>query len=228
MCFSLEYQGDGMSDELQGGTTTEKKGETSNEKNMEDVVIPAVQPEREAAESAVKPDEAEKPKKTRKKKTAKDFAISFFIKVGITVLCLWILLTWVVGVYVNHSNSSYPMLKDGDLCITFRLANLNTGDEIAYERDGQIYFGRIVALPGDTVEISDGSLTVNGYGAFEDAVYPTTDEGSKITYPYKVPEDTVFVLNDYRSDATDSRTYGAIPKSDTKGCVVFVMRRRGI
>ena len=83
-------------------------------------------------------------------------------------------------------------------------------------------------MPGDTVEISDGSLTVNGYGAFEDAVYPTTDEGSKITYPYKVPEDTVFVLNDYRSDATDSRTYGAIPKSDTKGCVVFVMRRRGI
>ena len=50
MCFSLEYQGDGMSDELQGGTTTEKKGETSNEKNMEDVMIPAVQPEREAAE----------------------------------------------------------------------------------------------------------------------------------------------------------------------------------
>ena len=208
-----------MSDELQGETTTEKKGETSNEKNMEDVVIPAVQPEREAAE---------KSKKSKKKKTAKDFAISFFIKVGITVLCLWILLTWVVGVYVNHSNSSYPMLKDGDLCITFRLANLNTGDEIAYERDGQIYFGRIVAMPGDTVEISDGSLTVNGYGVFEDAVYPTTDEGSKITYPYKVPENTVFVLNDYRSDATDSRTYGAIPKSDTKGCVVFVMRRRGI
>ena len=222
MCFSLEYQGDGMSDELQGGTTTEKKGETSNEKNMEDVVIPAVQPEREAAEKS------KKPKKPKKKKTAKDFAISFFIKIGITVLCLWILLTWVVGVYVNHSNSSYPMLKDGDLCITFRLANLNTGDEIAYERDGQIYFGRIVAMPGDTVEISDGSLTVNGYGVFEDAVYPTTDEGSKITYPYKVPEDTVFVLNDYRSDATDSRTYGAIPKSDTKGCVVFVMRRRGI
>ena len=222
MCFSLEYQGDGMSDELQGGTTTEKKGETSNEKNMEDVVISAVQPEREAAEKS------KKPKKPKKKKTAKDFAISFFIKIGITVLCLWILLTWVVGVYVNHSNSSYPMLKDGDLCITFRLANLNTGDEIAYERDGQIYFGRIVAMPGDTVEISDGSLTVNGYGVFEDAVYPTTDEGSKITYPYKVPEDTVFVLNDYRSDATDSRTYGAIPKSDTKGCVVFVMRRRGI
>lgn len=219
MCFSLEYQGDRMSVELQGGTTTEKKGESSNEKNMEDVVIPAVQPEREAAEKSKKP---------KKKKTAKDFAISFFIKIGITVLCLWILLTWVVGVYVNHSNSSYPMLKDGDLCITFRLANLNTGDEIAYERDGQIYFGRIVALPGDTVEISDGSLTVNGYGVFEDAVYPTTDEGSKITYPYKVPEDTVFVLNDYRSDATDSRTYGAIPKSDTKGCVVFVMRRRGI
>ena len=166
--------------------------------------------------------------KKRKKRTAASFAIAFFIKLGVTVLVIFLLLTFVVGLYVNHSNSSYPMLKDGDLCLTYRLAALVKGDEIAYERDGQIRFGRIVGTEGDVVDIADGSITVNGYGVFEDVVYPTTAEGAKITFPYKVPEEAVFVLNDYRSDPTDSRAYGAIPLSETKGKVILVLRRRGI
>ena len=166
--------------------------------------------------------------KKRKKRTAASFAIAFFIKLGVTVLVIFLLLTFVVGLYVNHSNSSYPMLKDGDLCLTYRLAALVKGDEIAYERDGQIRFGRIVGTEGDVVDIADGSITVNGYGVFEDVVYPTTAEGAKITFPYKVPEEAVFVINDYRSDPTDSRAYGAIPLSETKGKVILVLRRRGI
>ena len=166
--------------------------------------------------------------KKKKKKSAASYAISFFIKLAVTALVIFLLLTFVVGLYVNHSNSSYPMLKDGDLCLTYRLATLVKGDEIAYEKDGTIRFGRIVGTAGDVVDITDGSITVNGYGVFEDAVYPTTAEGAKITFPYKVPEEAVFVLNDYRSDPTDSRAYGAIPLSETKGKVILVLRRRGI
>ena len=83
-------------------------------------------------------------------------------------------------------------------------------------------------MPGNTVDISEGNLTVNGYGVFEDAVYPTTGEGALISFPYEVPENSYFVLNDYRSDVNDSRSYGAISKKNIKGKVVFVMRRRGI
>ena len=106
-------------------------------------------------------------------------------------------------------------------------AKLNSGDEIAYVHDGKIRFGRIVGMPGDTVDMSGDNLAVNGYGVFEDAVYPTTAEGASITLPYTVPQDTYFVLNDYRDDITDSRTYGGIPKSDTKGKLVMLLRRRG-
>ena len=83
-------------------------------------------------------------------------------------------------------------------------------------------------MPGDIVDISDGNLTVNGYGVYEDAVYPTTDEGAAISFPYTVPKETVFVLNDYRSDPTDSRIYGGIPLKKTKGKVMIVFRIRGI
>ena len=167
-------------------------------------------------------------KNGKRKRTATSFMIEFFIKVGVTAIIVAVLLTFLSGVYVNHSNSAYPMIKDGDLCITYKLANLIAGDEIAYVRDGKIKFGRIVAMPGDKVDISENTITVNGVGVFEDTVYPTTAEGSSITYPYIVSADTVFVLNDYRDDITDSRTYGGIQLSDTKGKVVLVLRRRGI
>lgn len=166
--------------------------------------------------------------KGKQKRTATSFMIEFFIKVGLTAIIVAVLLTFISGVYVNHSNSAYPMIKDGDLCITYKLATLVKGDEIAYIRDGKIKFGRIVAVAGDTVDISEDAITVNGMGVYEDTVYPTTSEGSSISYPYVVSADTVFVLNDYRDDITDSRTYGSIPLSDTKGKVVLVLRRRGI
>lgn len=177
---------------------------------------------------AANPEKKGTRKKKKKKKTAAAFAVEFFIKVIITVVAVWILCTYVGGVYVNHGNSSYPMIKDGDLCITYRMGDYREGEEIAYEYEKQIRFGRIAAMAGDVVEISNDFITVNGYNLLEDVVYPTTSEGSQITYPYTVPENCVFVLNDYRSDVSDSRSYGAIPLEDTNGKVVFVMRRRGI
>ena len=167
-------------------------------------------------------------KKKKKKRTAVSFMIEFFIKIGVTALVVWLLCLFVVGVYVNHSNSSYPMIKDGDLCLTYKFAKLSLGDEIAYKKDGKIKFGRIVAMPGDVIDMNEDHITINGYGAYDDAVYETTAEGASITFPYNVPGDTYFVLNDYRDDITDSRTYGGISKSETRGKVILVLRLRGI
>ena len=178
-------------------------------------------------ESVVDQEDSKKTRKSKKKRSAASFMISFLIKIGVTALVVCLLCIFVVGIYVNHNNSSYPMIKDGDLCLTFKLAKLYVGDAIAYKHDGTIRFGRIVAMPGDTIDANEGILTVNGYGTIEDAVYPTTAEGIAITLPYTVPEETFFVLNDYRDDITDSRTYGAIPKSETKGKFMLLLRLRG-
>ena len=167
-----------------------------------------------------------KPKKRRK--TTTDYVIEFVIKVVATAIAVWVLCAFVVGIHVNHGNSSYPMIKDGDLVITYRIGALERGEEIAYEAGGKTCFGRIVAKSGDEVEITESCVMVNGYMVTEDVVYPTTAEGSKITFPYIVPEDSVFVLNDFRSDINDSRTFGAVPLNDCEGKVILVVRRRGI
>ncbi len=168
----------------------------------------------------------QKPKK--KKRTAKDYAIRLLIRILITALIVTLLLVFVFGIYVNHSHSSYPMIKDGDLCITYKLSRPVQGDVIAYKNGDEIKFGRVIACGGDEVEIKNDCIYVNSSVMYEERVYATTAEGSKINYPYKVADNSVFVLNDFRSDVSDSRTLGSISLDDCKGKVIFVIRRRGI
>ena len=177
-----------------------------------------------AAQQEVKP--AVKAKK--RKKTSTDYAIEFLIKIAVTAVIVTVLCVFVVGIHVNHGNSSYPMIKDGDLVITYKLSDLQGGQEIVYRRDGEVRMGRIVAFEDDEVQIMNQRLMVNGYEVLEDTVYPTSADGASISFPYVVPQGSVFILNDYRSDMNDSRTFGAIPQSDCEGEVVIILRRRGI
>ena len=180
----------------------------------------------EVSSENLKPQNKEKAKK--KKRSALSYAAELLIKIAATVLGVWLLCTYVIAIHVNHSNASYPMLKDGDLCISYRLGDIREGEEISYKHDGKVCFGRVVALSGDTVEIKNGYVSVDGYGVLEDVVYETTAEGSLIEYPYTVADNSVFVLNDFRNDVEDSRSFGAIDRSEIEGKVIFVIRRRGI
>lgn len=167
-------------------------------------------------------------KKPKKKKTAGTYALSFFIKIAVTALVIWVLLTFVAGVHICHTNSAYPTIRDGEFCLTYRLADYKKGTMIVYEQGDEARFGRVIAFGGDTVAIYNDYILVNDSVLSENAVYSTSPEGSKISYPYKVPDDCVFVLNDFRSDSSDSRAFGGIPRKDVEGAVVFTMRMRGI
>ena len=69
------------------------------------------------------------------------------------------------------------------------------------------YVKRIIGMPGDTIEIKEGSVFVNGEKLEEDYVNNSTritDLG--VDYPAKVAEDHVFVMGDNRGNSTDSRS----------------------
>lgn len=167
-------------------------------------------------------------RKPKKKRTAKSYAIAFFLKIFVTALVLTVVFRFIAGIHICHTNSAYPTIRDGEFCLTYRLADLKQGTMIVYRRDGEVKFGRVIAFGSDKVSIFNDFISVNDYGISENAVYPTSPEGSAISYPYQVPENCVFVLNDFRSDISDSRTYGGIPLEDVEGAVVFTMRMRGI
>ena len=82
------------------------------------------------------------------------------------------------------------------------------------------YVKRIIALPGDTVEIKGGITYVNGVPRDEDYV---TYRNHEDYGPYVVEEDCVFVMGDNRANSHDSRVEGAIPEDLIVGRVFAVL-----
>ena len=148
------------------------------------------------------------------------------------MLCIFVFLLrlFVIGVFPQHGNQMYPAVRDGDLVVTFQLTTqYHIGSVAVYrDRNGGLHLGRIVAVPGDTVSVSEtGSLEINGLMQQESDPIASDSAQWTARLPVTVPADSYFILNDSRSETDDSRSYGAIPKQQLKGEVIWLFRRRG-
>ena len=156
--------------------------------------------------------------------------LRLLIRIALLAAVCFLLLTQVFMLTRVHGQGMFPALKDGDLAIGFRLNKdaLSKKDVIVYRVEGMQYFGRIVARGNDVVEITaNGTLIVNGTPQREEIVYPT-EGGAVLEYPYRVPQDSVFVLGDFRTNTVDSRDFGAIPKESIEARIITILRRRGL
>ena len=163
-------------------------------------------------------------------KDKKDIA-SFLLHIAVTVAAVWVVFTFVFGMMTAPDETMYPRVRNGDLVLFFRLEQTyNVGDVVAIREDGRRYLGRIAAVGGDTVDLSDdGDLIVNGNVQNEEIFYPTLkDEDSSVQYPVELKEDEYFILSDFRTEGADSREYGPVIRSQVKGKVIALLRRRGI
>ena len=150
------------------------------------------------------------------------------IKIAVIALTLALIFTFVYGFHRNTDPDMAPMTKTGDLVLFYRLNNnYAIGDLIVLDFQGQRQIRRIVAGAGDTVDIADGGLIVNGAMQQEPEIYAETwryENG--IIFPLTVQTGQVFVLGDARENATDSRVYGSVDTKDILGTVITVIRRR--
>ena len=83
------------------------------------------------------------------------------------------------------------------------------------------YIKRVVALPGDTVQIRDGVVWVNGDRLEEDYVADQYRDGQSRP-PITIPPDQFYVLGDHRNSSNDSRNWGPVSRSQIYGKAVFV------
>lgn len=83
------------------------------------------------------------------------------------------------------------------------------------------YIKRVIGLPGDVIEVDNGTVFVNGKALQEDYV-PDEYRDRMSMSPYTVGADEYFVLGDHRSSSNDSRSWGAVPRHYIYGKAVFV------
>jgi signal peptidase I len=104
------------------------------------------------------------------------------------------------------------------------LSEVGRGDMVVfwYPSDpSKSFIKRVVGLPGDTIEMEEGIVFVNGEPLKEEYVLDSYRDPYSMA-AVKVPEDSYFVLGDHRSSSSDSRNWGAVPRRFIYGKAVFV------
>jgi signal peptidase I len=106
----------------------------------------------------------------------------------------------------------------------FGLSDISRGDMVVFWFPGdptKSYIKRVIGVPGDTVEVNDGTVVVNGEPLAES--YVPREYRDHISMPRRViPQDQFFVLGDHRSSSNDSRSWGMVPRHFIYGKAVFV------
>lgn len=167
------------------------------------------------------------PRRPPPKSTGQLF-VGLLIKIAVTVGLVWAVFTFVLGLCVHYGNNMYPAIHDGDLLVSLRLQKPFINSVVLYRINGKTEVGRVIALEGSVIDITEnGSLTINGVAPTAEIFYATFQaENSPIKFPYTVESGKVFILNDFRDDVNDSRTFGAVDRKDLQGPMLFTVRRR--
>ena len=149
----------------------------------------------------------------------------------ITVAALYGIFGWVLGLTTAPNNDMYPRVDAGDLLLYYRLdKEVKAQDIVVLKKNDTTYIGRVVAVGGDTVEITEGqALVVNGSAMVESNIfYPTPVYEGFIEYPLTLAEGECFVLSDSRNGGEDSRYYGPVRRDELLGTVITVVRRNNL
>ncbi len=126
--------------------------------------------------------------------------------------------------------SMEPTLHDGDLIIVNKLEYYFTdperGEIIVFPYKGdpsKQYIKRIIALPGEVIDIREGKVYINGELYEEEYILEEMQLRGDIDFPYAIPADTYFVMGDNRNNSSDSRyqDVGTIEKDKIIGHAVF-------
>lgn len=177
------------------------------------------------------PESNEKSKGSKKSGSIKRFIFDLIFYAVIIFSCIYIIPSFVLQRTIVEGKSMENTLSDGDHLyvekITYRLGLLKRFDIIVfypYGRESDDYYvKRIIGLPGETVQITDGKIYINGEVLEEHyGKEPIMDPGRAVQ-PITLGEDEYFVLGDNRNISKDSRypNVGNVKKENIGGKAFF-------
>ena len=123
-----------------------------------------------------------------------------------------------------YGSSMNPILSEGDIVISMKGKQFETGDVMAFYWNNRILVKRVIAQPGDWVDIDeDGNVYVNSKQLDEPYLTKKAYGECDIKLPYQVPESRIFVMGDNRDVSIDSRstTVGCVAEEQIVGRIIF-------
>ncbi len=143
------------------------------------------------------------------------------VTVAAAAVLIAVLLMPVLQIY---GTSMTPTLAEGEIVVSVKGTDMKTGDIVAFYYNNNVLVKRVIAQPGDWVNISeDGTVFVNNEAIDEPYLTEKAFGECNIQLPYQVPDSRIFVMGDHRSVSIDSRNtaVGCVADEQIVGKIVF-------
>ncbi|HWQ72943.1 MAG TPA: signal peptidase I [Desulfitobacteriaceae bacterium] len=148
--------------------------------------------------------------------------------VAIAFILSWILRKYVIEARVIPTGSMLPTIQLEDRVIIDKFFfkyfdQIREGDIIVFRPPPKAhatddFIKRVIGLPGDTIEIKNHIVFVNGTALKEPYLQEQPNEDFTLI---TVPENSLFVMGDNRNNSADSREWGFLPVENVSGRTLF-------
>ena len=139
----------------------------------------------------------------------------------ILAVVIFLLLQLTVQSFEVHLSSMEPNIHEGQRILVTKIAYLfhepERGDVIIFHAPDNMrgdFIKRVIALPGDIVEVNEGQVYINGSPLDEPYI---KDQPNYSLGPQKIPENNYFVLGDNRNNSNDSHNGWTVPRENIIG-----------
>jgi len=166
-------------------------------------------------------------------------ALLDFVKtIILTILAVFIIQKFLFMPVVVDGSSMYPTLEDGQRgftsLISKRLFGVERFDIVAVYLESKdiLLVKRVIGLPGETVELKDDVLYINGEAVEQDFLNEEYMASEKVNEPFNLftenygpitlKDDEYFLLGDNRPHSSDSRVFGVFILEDIKSTGMFI------
>ena len=129
---------------------------------------------------------------------------------------------------IVRGESMTPTFEDENMIILSKISDIQRFDMIVFSApdSDEHYIKRVIGLPGDSIEMKDDVLYVNGKEYEEPYLKENKEKNvlDRLTNDFtleEVPENSLFVMGDNRLNSTDSRIFGVISYDAVIGEVKF-------
>lgn len=164
----------------------------------------------------------------------KDTTVEYFVYACIILIIILIRTFIATPVRVN-GESMHPTLKNGEIMIlnkiNYRFHDIKRFDIVVVDTKDEKIIKRVIGLPGETIEVKNNVLYINGQEVKESFLKEeTVDFDLSQLNISKIPQDSYFVMGDNRDNSKDSRIIGPVKRKQIVGrtkLVIFPFKAQG-